>query len=164
MALFNGKLDLTFRLWRGGGMQEKRLSERLVSHWRRRKAGAFLPEFVSFAPEALEDSVWSHCCVFDVQKRGNKWVCTVNQAGEQIQRAVGRDITGEIIPVGYGQFQPVRLVNKLEGVIMSAEPLYDAGHFTNDQQRIIKFRSCLLPFGRGNSVSQLVLGMSWMAF
>lgn len=143
---------------------EQRLIDTLIKHWRRRKGEASLPVYEAFAPEALGDEIWQNCCAFSVQPSAEKWVYINNYVGDNLQKALGRDITGEVLTIAQQGFQAARILEKAEEAVKSADPVTDAGHFINEQSKIIKFRSCLLPFGRDKKITHLVLGVSWRAF
>jgi hypothetical protein len=143
---------------------EQRLVDTLIKHWRRRKGTRVLPMIETFAPETLEESVRQNCCIFSVKKAAERWIYMNDYMGENTQKAVGRDMTGEVLTMNKSQFQAARVLEKAEDVLRMAEPLTDDGHFVNETSQIVKFRSCLLPFGRDTTVTHLLLGLSWRTF
>lgn len=136
----------------------------LIKHWRRRKGTNPLPTFEAFAPESIEGDIWQNCCAFTVRPASDKLLYINDYTGQNLHKAIGKDITGEVLTIAQSGFQAIRLLEKAEEVLRAGEPLVDAGHFVNEDSKIVKFRSCLLPFGRDGKVNRLVLGVSWRAF
>ena len=123
-----------------------------------------MPSYEQFAPEALGDEVWQNCCTLLLRKSHEKWIYTYDFTGNLIRPALGKELKRGVGSLGINGFQEARLLNKAEEMLKTGEPLADEGHFVNDQSKIIKFRSCLLPFGRGKDFTHIVIGLSWRAF
>lgn len=152
-------------MWRVSVMQQDhRLIDNLVKHWRKRRGNLALPVYEAFSPEVLGDDVWQQCCAFTVHEEHSKTILMGDFAGVRARQALGRDITGEVLAVGAAQFEAARLLNNAEKALKERDVELDEGHFVNADSKIIKFRSCLLPFGRNSRVTHLLLGVSWRAF
>ena len=46
----------------------------------------------------------------------------------------------------------------------SPTPLLDTGQFVSETSKVIKFRSCLLPFGTEERITHVVVGFSWREY
>ena len=44
------------------------------------------------------------------------------------------------------------------------KPLVDIGQFISENNKVVKFRSCLLPFGKDGVVTHVLAGLSWREF
>lgn len=143
---------------------DQRLVDTLIRYWRKRKGAELMPIYEAFAPESLGEDIWQQCCAFTVQVANQKSLLVSDYTGNKARQAMGRDITGEVLAIGAQQFEAVRLLQQAEAVLDKKDPLTDEGHFVNAESKIIKFRSCLLPFGRKGKVTHLLLGVSWQAF
>ncbi len=143
---------------------DQRLVDTLIKYWRKRKGAELMPVYEAFAPESLGDDIWQQCCAFSVQVSNKKQILITDYTGTKACQAMGRDITGEVLAVGAKQFEAARLLQQAEAVLDKKDPLTDEGHFVNAQSKIIKFRSCLLPFGRKEKITHLLLGISWQTF
>lgn len=143
---------------------DQRLVDTLIKHWRKRKGAELMPIYEAFAPESLGEDIWQQCCAFSVQVSNQRQSLISDYTGTKAKQAMGRDITGEVLAIGAQQFEAARLLQQAEAVLDKKDPLTDEGHFVNAESKIIKFRSCLLPFGRKEKVTHLLLGVSWQAF
>jgi hypothetical protein len=56
------------------------------------------------------------------------------------------------------------VVRKASEVLANPVPLVDMGQFINAGNKVVKYRSCLLPFGTGNKVTHIIAGLSWREF
>jgi hypothetical protein len=84
--------------------------------------------------------------------------------GEKVRTLYTRDMTGQTINTGQKHFQGAALIKKIADVITKPEPLFDQGQFVNERSKIVKYRSCMLPFGVDNKVTHVVIGLSWREF
>lgn len=147
-------------------MQEQRLIDRLTGYWNLVRKDAEMPDFGQFNASAIED-VWGQCVLFTVQPAAPGKAPAINfyRVGDKVKTMYGQDMTGR--PVGGGQryFQGASIVRKVGDVISHPSPMYDNGQFVNEKSKVVKYRSCLLPFGnRDGKVTHIVAGLSWREY
>lgn len=143
---------------------EQRLNERLTNYWNHLRKEEDLPEFVQFNIAAIED-LWSQCVLFTVQPTAPGQTPAVNfyQVGEKVKALYG-NVAGRSMATTQRHFQGAAIVQRVGDVIASPAPLYDQGQFVNERSKIVKYRSCLLPFGTKDKVTHVVAGLSWREF
>jgi hypothetical protein len=71
---------------------------------------------------------------------------------------------GEVFTTKQRHYPAARIMARLEEVWSNPAPLYDEGQFVSPTHKTVKFRSCLLPFGQGEEVSHILVGLSWREF
>ena len=71
---------------------------------------------------------------------------------------------GQTFGPGHNQFPVAVLIRKIHLVFANPAPLVDMGQFVSERGKIIKYRSCLLPFGTQGVVTHIVVGLSWREF
>jgi hypothetical protein len=65
----------------------------------------------------------------------------------------------------FRNFPGARIVRKMDDVVKTLSPLTDSAQFVNEQNKVVKCRSCLLPFGnKQGRVTHVVLALSWKDF
>jgi len=148
-------------------MHDKRLTKRLTDYWNTIRKEDILPPIERFNRAALED-VMGQCCIWKVEisHSNSKTPLYIYEfVGSSLKEALGKDMTGEMFIPQLKNFPAARIVAKIDTVIASQEPVSDEGQFINEKNKIIKYRSCLLPFGnKEGRISNIVLGLSWAAF
>lgn len=146
-------------------MEPQRLTDRLVSYWNIIRKESLMPEFAHFNKSALDD-IWQQCILFTIQPTAEYASPMVNfyTVGEKVKSLYTRDMTGQTITAGQKHFQGAALVKKVADVIAKPEPLFDQGQFVNERSKIVKYRSCMLPFGTNTKVTHIVVGLSWREF
>lgn len=148
-------------------MHEKRLSKRLTDYWEQLRKDAPLPQIEQFNHEALSDVI-GKCTVWRVEV-GNQHtrnpLYTCEFIGDDAKQAIGSDITGQVASPRMYTFPAARILEKINEVVENGLVVVYEGQFTNETSQIVKYRSCLLPFGnRQGKVTNIVLGISWKAF
>lgn len=145
---------------------EHRLIDRLTSYWNLIRKDAPVPEFVQFNISAIED-VWQQCVLFTVQPtpEGQAPNFSFYNIGDKVKAIYGGDMTGRNFSGGQRHFQGASIVRKMSDVITNPSPVYDNGQFVNEKSKVVKYRSCLLPFGtKDGKVTHIVAGLSWREF
>ncbi len=147
-------------------MQEKRLTKRLIAYWEQLRKEQPMPLWEQFNSAAFTD-IWQHCCGWSVEagKTGLN-VYTYTYVGHAVKEALGGDDpTGQRFTGDLTHFPGARIVKRIDQTVKERFPLIDEGQFINPDNRLIKFRSCLLPFAtKREGVVQVVMGLSWRAF
>ncbi|MFM9890324.1 MAG: PAS domain-containing protein [Rickettsiales bacterium] len=146
-------------------MQPQRLTERLTLYWNQVRKEAPMPEFSHFNAGAVDD-IWQQCVLFVVQPSapGQPPVVNFYKVGDKLRSLYGADMTGRTMTSGQRHFEGAAVIKRIAEVIAQPQPLEDHGQFVNAQSRMVKYRSCLLPFGRDNKVTHIVVGLSWREF
>lgn len=146
-------------------MQQHRLTDRLTTYWNQVRKDAPLPEFSHFNAGAVED-IWQQCVLFVVQPSAGGQPSVVNfyKVGDKVRTLYGTDMTGRTLAVGQRHFAGAAIIKRVGEVIDSGQAIVDHGQFVNAQSKVVKYRSCLLPFGKDNKVTHIVAGLSWQEF
>jgi hypothetical protein len=147
-------------------MQEHRLIERLTTYWNHVRKDAPMPDFAHFNVSAIED-IWQQCILFTVQPAVEGVQPNVNfyRVGENLRSIYGQDMTGRSFNPAHHHFQGATVVRKITELMGNPEPITDMGQFVNSQSKIVKYRSCLLPFGGPDGkITHIVAGLSWREF
>jgi hypothetical protein len=141
-------------------MREQRLTARLQRYWERIRRSNNIPEIQRFNAEAIED-IWPHCFKISIAGKFYQY----DYMGEPLIKLYGRDLTGQMADVRMKQFPASVVYAALRDVLDKREPVYGDGHLVNSDGRLIKYRSCFLPFGNAKrGVTHVVVGMSYRVF
>ena len=144
---------------------EMRLNDRLTTYWNSLRKDAPVPEFGRFNRSAIED-IWSQCVLFVVQPSAPGQSPSVNfyQVGDKLKPLYGA-VAGRSVQTHQRHFQGAAIIKRVGEVIATPAPLYDEGQFVNERSKVVKYRSCLLPFGSPEGkISHVVVGLSWREF
>ena len=144
---------------------DHRLTDRLTSYWTLLKRDARMPEFAQFNLSAISD-IWQQCILFTVQQGtgGGPNSVSFYMLGDKVKSLYGGDMSGRSMYPGMKHFQGASIVRKVDELIANPQPIYDQGQFVNEKSKIVKFRSCLLPFGKDGKVTHVMAGLSWREF
>ncbi len=141
--------------------EEKRLAYRLIAHWKKLQKGKGLPDIRQFSPAAIGD-MWQHCIRLLVTENNNVRLYKYEHIGPNIVAALGKDLTGHQVTPSIRTVPGANIIRKLDLSIPLHEPVMEQGQFINHNDKIIKYRSCILPFGDINyALSHAVIGLSW---
>lgn len=145
-------------------MVEHRLTDRLTSYWTLIKRDLPMPDFAQFNISALSD-IWQQCILFTVNPSAPGQSTSVNfyMLGEKTKALYG-DMAGRSMHAGVKHYQNASIVRRMDDMIAAPQIMYDEGQFVNDRGKIVKYRSCLLPFGREGKVTHILAGLSWREF
>ena len=170
-------------------MIDKRLTMRLTNHWKSLRGGLVLPHWEHFDIAKFND-IWQQCCGWSVKPGDvNTILFTYEHVGNSIKQAVGSDLTGKVFSSllqgfpgprvkavvrneltegmfadHFRNFPAARIVQKIDKVIKKLSPVIEEGRFTDEHNRVVRYRSCLLPFGKEDTVTNIVLGLSWKSY
>ena len=144
-------------------MHEQRLTLRLLRYWELMRKDAPYPPISHFNSEVVGE-LWPFCFKTAVDKR-KKTAYTYEYMGDELAKLYGQDLTGMTIDYNMTQFPGGVVHKKLPEVVESGAPLLDDGHFLNQEQGLIKYRACYLPFGDSKKgVTHIVVGLSCRKF
>ena len=131
-------------------MPVQRLTDRLSSYWGSLQKEGAIPAFESFNQAAIRD-VWDQCMLISVKDDNPDHPAydyyQVGAKAKTIQNS-----------------RNAAIVERLSEVISTLKPLYESGQYMNAASHLVKFRSCLLPFGHDGHVTHVVVGLSWREF
>lgn len=146
-------------------MQDKRLVDRLSNHWNRLKGDALFPSFERLNQDAIGD-MWDYCIVLEVETLTNKKnkLYVYRHMGRRIIEAYGSDLTGNYVNVHMHNFPGWQVLKSVDEVF--AEPVIQSsfGSFVNDTDQVVKYRACIMPFGRQERITHALVGLSWKVF
>lgn len=148
-------------------MEDKRLTKRLMDYWNRLRKEQPLPPWEHFNISVLAD-IWGQCCVWRVDVTGVERQITqytYEYIGSSAKEALGKDLTGMVFISHFQRFPGARIAERIGEVVEHGIPITDEGNFVNETNKVVKYRSCLLPFGtKEGRVTRVVLGLSWKTF
>jgi hypothetical protein len=143
-------------------MHEKRLVERLKQYWRTLKTEDLLPRVEKFAPDVVAD-LWPRCLMLEVVSKADNIVplYTYEYMGAEIINAYGSDLTGHYVNVHMHNFPGWQVLQSVNTMLTSPEPFDTDGSFVANTHKVVKYRAVLLPFGVENSITHVLVGISW---
>lgn len=144
-------------------MHEKRLTQRLTNYWTLLKKDSLMPPFQKFNPGAIDD-IWDHCVLLAVNDNGEGGGYTYYQMGDKVKGLYHQDLTGERVNPKQKASRGAGIVQRVSEILDNPQPVYDSGQFINPGHKVVKFRSCMLPFGSNGKVTHVIVGLSWREF
>lgn len=144
-------------------MHEKRLTQRLTGYWDRLRKEDAMPPFQKFNPSALDD-VWDNCMLIAVNDSAPSPSYAYYQLGDKLRGLYGSDVAGQTMRPAVKTSQTASIVKRVGELVEKRTPVYDDGQFVGPRNKIVKFRSCMLPFGQENRVTHIIVGLSWREF
>jgi hypothetical protein len=145
---------------------EKRLTSRLIKYWKSLKRDYVLPEFGWFNRASVGD-LWEYCfCLQVFRENGDPPSMSYVYFGPKLVEMLGKDLKGQPLELQTGHFPDLKLVSSLQDMLDKPREMSEEGEFVNFEQKHIKFRGCVLPFGHPGSgeVSHIVGCISWKSF
>lgn len=146
-------------------MIQQRLTERLISHWKLLKKSEYCPDFSRLNASAISD-IWPSCLVIKEQPKGESPVTLYQfvEIGEKALSIFPENPVGTHFTANMKVMPAARLMRRVSELTVTGEPLLDDGQFVNEKHKVVKFRSCLVPFGTQERVTHVVVGLSWREF
>ncbi len=146
-------------------MHDHRLGDRLLNYWNSTRKDLPMPDFGHFNPSSIAD-IWQSCILFTVSPEvGSKpFVLNFYQIGDKLRGLYSGDMVGRSFNTAQRHFQGAAIVRRIGEVIENPAVLTDVGQFINERSKVVKYRSCLLPFGRDGRVTHVIVGLSWREF
>lgn len=145
---------------------EQRMTNRLVSYWNLIRKDNSIPAIARFNASAIDD-LWQQCVLFIVLPTApdQSPVVSYNQVGDKVRPLFPEDMVGRTISVAQKHFQGATMTRRIGDAIATPAPVLDEGHFVGENGKVIKYRSCLLPFGTpAGKVTHVIAGLSWREF
>lgn len=146
-------------------MQDKRLVDRLSDHWNRLRGDAPYPQFERLNSAAIAD-LWDRCIVLEVENTAGKKnvLYTYQHMGKEVIKAYGADLAGHYVNVNMHNFPGWQVLKSVDAVFAEPGVQMSQGSFVNDGDQIIKYRACIMPFGRDEKITHALVGLSWKMF
>ncbi|MES2985033.1 MAG: PAS domain-containing protein [Pseudomonadota bacterium] len=146
-------------------MIEHRLGDRLTTYWDTIRKDEPMPDFTHFNTSAISD-IWQQCILFTLSPLVENKPAVLNfyMIGESLRTLYSSDMVGRSFSSSQRHFQGAALVRRVEEMIANPQPISDVGQFINERSKVVKYRSVMLPFGRGGKVTHVVVGLSWREF
>lgn len=145
-------------------MQEKRLTHRLHHYWHHACGDAPYPDIKQFNPAAIED-VWPFCFIVNIFAKKPRLLYQYNAMGEEICGLYGADVVGELVKENPAEFPGRALYKMFHQVVEECEHLHTGGNFLTRENRMAKYRACLLPLGnKKKGVTHILVGLSYRVF
>ncbi len=140
---------------------ERRINLRLLSYWEKLRHGRDMPPLSEFNPDDLRD-LWESCFLIEMAQL-DKSDGHYKHLGQFIrdsyeQGTIKGDSGAMISP------DPFVTQQHFRSVIASGKPLLDEGEFSNGDNKIVKYRQCLLPLGASGKVEAVFGGMNFKIF
>jgi hypothetical protein len=136
-----------------------------MNYWELIRQEHIMPDISRLNSQSIAE-IWPNCLLIKVQARsGNSRMYQYDFMGEQIRHAYGKDMTGEFVNPAVRSVPGSKILQKMDMVIEQVAPYYDEGQFVNNASKIVKYRSCMVPFGGlDGMVTHVLVGISWRAF
>lgn len=148
-------------------ISERRLTNRLIRYWERLKGDKDYADIRKFNGNSVED-IWGFCFTVSLQSgASSKRMFRYEYVGREVQKAYGSNPTGEFVSSSMVRLVPgAEIMKKLDACIEEESPIVEQGRFINKKDRIIKYRSCIIPFGQTGreGVTHILIGLSWKEF
>ena len=143
-----------------------RLVDRLTDHWNRLCGEEFPPPSFSRFQKGTIGDVWDQCAVLKVEPgNADSRIFQFADLGDKVSDIVGKNMLGKHVSTNKNLFKAASIIGYSDRVVNTSEPCYDEGKFVNDRNKIIKYRSCLLPYGSTEGgVTHILVGLSWREF
>lgn len=144
-------------------MYEKRLTQRLTTYWEKLKKEDDMPAFGRFNSGALSD-VWEYCMLLAVNDNSNSPSYSFYQMGDKVRELYGSQANSQALAPAGKSGQAANIIKRANEIIQTQGPVYDDGQFVSERNKMVKFRSCMLPFGSAGNVTHIIVGLSWREF
>lgn len=147
-------------------MTSQRLTEKLLEYWSLSCKEHVIPEYSQFKSASIAD-IWKNCLTLAIQPSSAGMVpkFKFDYVGDALQSLFHEDPTGQYYNMGARSFPTLRVLGKMIELIETPAPAYDEGKFVNSNDKVVKFRCILLPFGKADAhITHIVAGLSWREF
>lgn len=146
-------------------VSEQRLVKRLLDNWHRLKGDSKLPEIHKFN-KALFPDLWENFIVLSIKGEARNRSLKYEHFGGELSKIYGKNLTGEVGSFATNNIPGANIISKLDDCINGFNPILEQNQFINKQSKIVKYRSCMLPFCNkdSDSVNHVVVGLSWKVF
>lgn len=146
-------------------MLEKRLTERLITHWTSLKNGEHCPDFSKMSLAPIAD-VMPSCLIIKVQPIAESTSARYLyiEIGRKAESVFARSPLNTYFSTNMQIMPAAKLMRRMDELTVHSAPIIDEGHFVNEKSKTVKFRSCLLPYGSNGQLTHVLIGLSWREF
>lgn len=143
-------------------MIDPHLTERLVNYWEKIRQQDAVPSIDKFHPQTVED-LWQRCFIVSITRKATKPVYTYDFIGEEVESILGKELVGHKLHA-HIKFSPTnKIIEQMNKSIHDPIPVIIEGKFIDFSNNVVKYRSCLLPFGSSKQlISHFIIGISWI--
>ena len=146
-------------------MNEKRLSSRIIAYWDKLKGESEnIPEMSKFRPAMVEE-VWDKCIKVKVEIKDGVPRFKFEHIGAEVEKAIGKKAKSQD-GMGIASVPGGRILSRVSLLLSQlAMPIQDQGEFLNEKSQMVKYRSCILPFGnKKGEITHVIVALSWRIF
>jgi hypothetical protein len=146
-------------------MNEKRLSNRVITYWEKLKGDKDqLPEMARFRSSMLEE-VWDRCLKVRVDFKDGRPKFEFEHVGDDVTKAMGKKLKDQV-SLGVTNVPGGRILNRVSLLLPNIKgPMMDQGELMNEKEQMVKYRSCILPFGNKNGeLTHVIVALSWRIY
>jgi hypothetical protein len=145
-------------------MHEQRLTIRLTGIWDKLAECAPPPAFAQFNIASISD-IWQQCCVLKINPSevSNNISFNIEFIGDNVKKLLPDFRIGSRFSVKNMSMQAKKYLNQLTMVVNEQVTLINQGTVVGANNKIIKYRVCLLPFSDKNAkIAYIIVGFSWL--
>ena len=137
---------------------ERRITLRILSYWEKLRDGRAMPARHDVKREDIHD-LWDSCFLLHGKEEGFDFA----HLGEAIRKAYHGelkegDANGLVSP------HSQKLSEQFREMLRHKKPLLDEGEFVNLNNRVVRYRQCLVPLGSEDKVEAVFGGMRYKVF
>lgn len=143
---------------------ERRLIKRMTNYWEALKDDDILPLIQKFNSSAIAD-IWGNCFHLSISEDTSKRKYKYEHVGPEVVKAYGKNPEGQYLSTEIYSVPGASILRKIDESVNSCTPLTEQGQFINHKSQVVKYRSCIIPFGKGDRVvTDVIIGLSWRVF
>jgi len=138
---------------------ESRLTTRLIKYWKSLKGIHNVPLEKNIDNTAIAD-LWDYCFILRVKEIKDEIDYRYDYIGKNIKNAYMKDLSeGDNILIN---LEASGLHDKYMELIRLKRPIENQGTYINNNDKIIKFRQCMIPFSSdGKNVTTIIGAMNY---
>ena len=130
------------------------------------KKDNIIPNFAQFNAAAIGD-IWPNCIVFEVLPgvENQPPNLSAQTIGSNLRSIYANEMLGKAFNATHSHFRNAKIMEHTQDVITAKMHALSEGQYVNDNNKIVKFRACLLPFGNKDAkVTHILVGLSWREY
>ena len=146
-------------------MEERRLINRLTKYWEGLRKEALLPDYAMVNASTIAD-IWPFCIALQLQP-GSAAVpqFQIINMGDDIVKMYDENLIGQVVSPSQKHFKAALIITQAANMLGSHEVMNEKGKFVSSRNKIVRFRSCMVPFGSADGhITHTLAGISWKEF
>ena len=141
-----------------------RAHERLREYWDKLRGVRTFPHESEIDPDEIAD-IWASCFLISIDDVTKRIGYRYSYLGSELVSAFGDDADNPEVAMCLLSTALVPNTKKLDEVIQKKQPVIDDGEFLNRYNMIVRYRTCLVPFGyEDGQVSHIFGVMRWRMY